>query len=50
MSSAEIDLQAALKQYFGFSQFKGLQEKVIKNIINADWWRKVSLLPITSAS
>ncbi|MEH6704990.1 MAG: DNA helicase RecQ [Galbibacter orientalis] len=34
MSSAEIDLQAALKQYFGFSQFKGLQEKVIKNIIN----------------
>ncbi|MCF8715168.1 DNA helicase RecQ [Joostella atrarenae] len=34
MSSAEIDLQAALKQYFGFSQFKGLQEKVIKNIVN----------------
>ncbi|MCX2680229.1 DNA helicase RecQ [Galbibacter sp. EGI 63066] len=34
MSSAEIDLQAALKQYFGFSQFKGLQEGVIKNIVN----------------
>ncbi|MEL4307780.1 DNA helicase RecQ [Joostella sp. CR20] len=34
MSSAEIDLQAALKQYFGFSQFKGLQEKVIQNIVD----------------
>ncbi|MCM5663735.1 ATP-dependent DNA helicase RecQ [Galbibacter mesophilus] len=34
MSSAEIDLQGALKQYFGFSQFKGLQEAVIGNIIN----------------
>ncbi|QLE00238.1 DNA helicase RecQ [Galbibacter sp. BG1] len=34
MSSAEIDLQGALKQYFGFSQFKGLQEQVIENIVN----------------
>lgn len=34
MSSAEIDLQGALKEYFGFSQFKGLQEKVIKSIVN----------------
>ncbi|NER12154.1 DNA helicase RecQ [Leptobacterium flavescens] len=34
MGLAEIDLQAALKQYFGFSQFKGLQEGVIKSIIN----------------
>lgn len=33
MSSAEIDLQGALKEYFGFSQFKGLQEKVIKSIV-----------------
>ncbi|MFS4456299.1 DNA helicase RecQ [Maribacter sp. 2304DJ31-5] len=29
----EIDLHASLKKYFGFSQFKGLQEEVIKNII-----------------
>ncbi|NAS11347.1 DNA helicase RecQ [Flavobacteriaceae bacterium R33] len=29
----EMDLQVALKQYFGFSQFKGLQEGVIKNVI-----------------
>ena len=33
MSTAEIDLNAALKKYFGFSQFKGLQEDVIKNIV-----------------
>ncbi|MFP2995894.1 RecQ family ATP-dependent DNA helicase [Spongiivirga sp. MCCC 1A20706] len=30
----EIDLHKELKKYFGFSQFKGLQEKVINNIIN----------------
>lgn len=29
----EIDLHAALKKYFGFSNFKGLQEEVIKNIV-----------------
>ncbi|MBL7472612.1 DNA helicase RecQ [Robertkochia sediminum] len=34
MSTAEIDLSAALKKYFGFSQFKGLQEEVIRNIVN----------------
>ena len=28
----EIDLQLALKKYFGFSDFKGLQEPVIKSI------------------
>lgn len=27
------DIHAALKQYFGFSKFKGLQEDVIKNVI-----------------
>ncbi|NAS29844.1 DNA helicase RecQ [Flavobacteriaceae bacterium R38] len=36
MSLVEIDLQASLKQYFGFSQFKGLQEEVIKSIVNND--------------
>ncbi|MEH6408711.1 MAG: RecQ family ATP-dependent DNA helicase, partial [Leeuwenhoekiella sp.] len=34
MNSEEIDLNAALKKYFGFSQFKGLQEKVITSIVN----------------
>ncbi|MBT8182727.1 MAG: DNA helicase RecQ [Eudoraea sp.] len=29
----EIELHAALKKYFGFSKFKGLQEDVITNII-----------------
>lgn len=33
MKATEIDLHAALKQYFGFSQFKGLQEKVIRSIV-----------------
>jgi ATP-dependent DNA helicase RecQ len=30
----QIDLYAALKKYFGFSRFKGLQEDVIKSIIS----------------
>ena len=34
MGKEEIDLHAALKKYFGFSQFKGLQEKVITSIVN----------------
>ena len=34
MGTAEIDLNAALKKYFGFSQFKGLQEDVIRNVVN----------------
>jgi len=29
-----LDLQAALKKYFGFSQFKGLQEDVIRSVID----------------
>ena len=29
----DIDLHSSLKKYFGFSKFKGLQEGVIKNII-----------------
>ncbi|NNE32685.1 MAG: DNA helicase RecQ [Winogradskyella sp.] len=33
MSIAEIDLHFALKKYFGFSEFKGLQEEVIKNVV-----------------
>ena len=29
----QIDLHASLKKYFGFSQFKGLQEGVVKNVL-----------------
>ena len=29
----DIDIYAALKKYFGFTQFKGLQEEVIKSIL-----------------
>ena len=32
-SAAEIDIYAALKQFFGFTSFKGLQEEVIKSIL-----------------
>jgi len=34
MNTMEIDIHAELKKYFGFSQFKGLQEDVIKSILN----------------
>ncbi len=34
MAKTEIDLHAALKKYFGFSKFKGLQEQVIKSIVS----------------
>ena len=36
MSIAEIDLHSSLKKYFGFSGFKGLQEEVIKNVVNGN--------------
>ncbi|WP_394907267.1 DNA helicase RecQ [uncultured Mesonia sp.] len=36
MSLTEIDLHQELKKYFGFDQFKGLQEQVIKSIINGE--------------
>lgn len=32
----DIDLKASLKKYFGFSQFKGLQEGVIKSIVHGE--------------
>ena len=34
MNSSEIDIHIELKKYFGFNQFKGLQEEVIKSILN----------------
>ena len=33
MNSHEIDIHKELKKYFGFNQFKGLQEQVVKSII-----------------
>ncbi len=34
MGPTNTDLYTSLKKYFGFSQFKGLQEKVIQNILD----------------
>ncbi|MDT0557377.1 RecQ family ATP-dependent DNA helicase [Ichthyenterobacterium sp. W332] len=34
MSITEIDLHSALKKYFGFSAFKGLQEQVIESVLS----------------
>ena len=34
MNSHEIDIFKELKKYFGFNQFKGLQEQVINSILN----------------
>ena len=36
MNSNEIDIHKELKKYFGFGQFKGLQEPVIKSIFNKE--------------
>ncbi|WP_456422813.1 DNA helicase RecQ [Lutibacter sp.] len=36
MSSKDIDLHVALKKYFGFNKFKGLQEEVIKSILKGN--------------
>lgn len=34
MKSVQIDLHQELKKHFGFNQFRGLQEDVVKNIIS----------------
>ena len=36
MSEQNIDLYKELKKYFGFSKFKGLQEKVVQSIITGN--------------
>ena len=36
MTEQNIDLYKELKKYFGFSQFKGLQEKVVTSIISGN--------------
>lgn len=36
MKLNEMDLHIALKKYFGFSKFKGLQEEVIKSLLRKD--------------
>ncbi|MCW8981212.1 MAG: DNA helicase RecQ [Altibacter sp.] len=33
---SEIDIYAALKKFFGFTKFKGLQEEVIKSVLKDD--------------
>ncbi|MFT5022371.1 MAG: ATP-dependent DNA helicase RecQ, partial [Colwellia sp.] len=33
MANNDYDLRAALKQFFGFSEFKGRQEEVIQNVL-----------------
>jgi len=33
MEFNQVDIHASLKKYFGFSQFKGLQEGVVKNVL-----------------
>src|SRR6478609_4182428 len=34
MNSNEIEIDKELKKYFGFSKFKGLQENVVKSLLN----------------
>jgi ATP-dependent DNA helicase RecQ len=34
MNTNEIDIHKELKRYFGFNQFKGLQEQVIKSVLD----------------
>jgi len=36
MSPTEIDLHKELKKYFGFNQFKGLQEPVVKSLLKGN--------------
>ncbi len=36
MNTVNVDLHSALKKYFGFSQFKGLQEEVIKSLVSGN--------------
>lgn len=36
MKTEQIDLHKELKKYFGFGQFKGLQEEVIKSIVGGN--------------
>ncbi|MGC6429644.1 MAG: RecQ family ATP-dependent DNA helicase [Jejuia sp.] len=36
MSVVKVDLHDALKKYFGFNQFKGLQEGVVKSVLEGE--------------
>ncbi|MFS4494674.1 DNA helicase RecQ [Maribacter sp. 2308TA10-17] len=36
MILSELDLHASLKKYFGFSEFKGLQEQVVRHIVQGN--------------
>ena len=32
----ELDLKGSLKNFFGFNEFRGLQEDVIKSVLNKE--------------
>ena len=32
----ELDIKASLKSFFGFNEFRGLQEDVIKSVLNKE--------------
>ena len=34
MGKVDVDLHSALKKYFGFEQFKGLQKGVIESLVS----------------
>jgi len=36
MNTKEIDLHSCLKKFFGFSKFKGLQEEVIRDVVDGN--------------
>ena len=51
----QIDLHAKLKEYFGFDNFKGNQEQIIKNVlgkqhirVDANGGREIFMLSVTS--
>ena len=49
----QIDLHAKLKEYFGFDNFKGNQEQIIKNVLAGNntfvlGGGKIFVLPVTS--
>lgn len=54
--SVKKNLHEALKKYFGFDSFKSNQEAIITHLLagkdvfrlDADGWRKVTLLPTSS--
>ncbi|GAL67582.1 ATP-dependent DNA helicase RecQ [Jejuia pallidilutea] len=48
MSIAKVDLHDALKKYFGFNKFKGLQEGVVKSILEGNHTFVIMLLEVVN--